>query len=244
MQHGCKAAGHRLHAPPARHSNANAGAHALRWLTLTWAALRTVYAAISPKTGREFQFSDSARAQMTHLITMRAQTETIAPDARLVFGTRTFNIVEVVREDEIQHKLFIAAIEVVGASGGSASGSVIPAIQDVYETIEWDFTTTNTQTLTMPTGKYFYLDKVEVVCNTAGGTVTTQPTITVGITGSLTKYLSKLTTLLTAARLRQGYETLGANEGETSLIVRQTVAGAISAGSYRGVVVLKGVLVG
>lgn len=79
--------------------------------TYSWNALRTVYAAVNPKTGREFWFAENIRAQMTHAITIRAQTEVITPDMRLVWGSRSFNILSALRIDEVQHIVEIAAVE-------------------------------------------------------------------------------------------------------------------------------------
>lgn len=218
-------------------------------VTRGWATVKTLWASIEPKTGREYYFSEATRADMTHLITTRAQATAQTPDMRGLFNGRYFNFVEVQRIKEIRHEQNIAAIEQVGTSQNAPStASTLPSVQKFYETVEWDFTTTTTTNetvFTFPSGKVFFLDAVEVLCTTLSGTVVTQPTITVGIAGNLTKYLSRLTTLLTAVNKRQAYTTLLSNDGTTTLTVKQSVAGAVSSGgTYKGLVLVKGVLVG
>lgn len=214
--------------------------------TLAWADVKTLWAKVSPVAGDEYWFSESVRAKMTHALVIRSQSSEYTTDMRALFGTRYLNFKEVKRVDEIRHETRIAAIEELGSTQNTPSTSAsIPSQQVTYQTVEWDFTTTNTQDFTFPTGKRFFLDSVEVVVTELDGTVVTQPTITAGIAGNLTKFLNKLTTQLTADDVRQQYSGLGSNHGELELTIKQSVAGAVSAlGTYKGLVILKGVLVG
>lgn len=209
--------------------------------TTTWAQVRQFHAFISPKNGNEAFFGEQVRAQATHIITTRKQTERITPDMRITFNSRVFNILEALEVDEQRHEVRIAAIEVLGIAA-DATGTT--NLEVTYQTDVIDFTLVQAVTKSMPSGKRFYPDRIEILCTEAGGTVTTQPTITGGITGSTTKYLAATTpTLLTAANKRQGYGGLLANEGETSFVFAITGAGAISAGNYKGRLLVKGVLV-
>ncbi len=213
--------------------------------TYTWSLLRTVWASVSPKTGNEYFFSDAVRANASHFITIRAQTETLTPDMRLVFGTRVFNIISVLLVDEIKHQVTIAAIESLSVSDSPTGIASIPLVFVAFETQELDFTALQSVATSMATGKRFFIDSVEIVCTSLTGTVVTQPTITSGITGNLTKYLNRLPTLITALNKRQSYSGLGANDGEVENILGISVAGAVSAaGVYKGILFVKGVLIG
>ena len=65
----------------------------------TWATTRTVWAAIEPLTGREFQEAQRTDSDITHTVTIRGN---IAADVekRLLFGTRVLNIESVLDKDE------------------------------------------------------------------------------------------------------------------------------------------------
>ena len=207
----------------------------------SWNNIRSVWSKVSPVMGNEYIFSTETRAKMTHSITMRAQSETITPDMRITFGTRVFNIIEAKLIDEIKHELQIAAIENVGVVQDSTGENMITT----FQTDEFDFTTTQDVTKSMPLNKLIYLDGAEFVCTSFSGVVVTQPTFRVGIAGSLTKYLSRITTQLTGLNKRQAFTGLAANDGESALRLGISVAGAVSAGgTYRGIIIVKGVLVG
>jgi hypothetical protein len=65
-----------------------------------------------------------------------------------------------------------------------------------------------------------------------GGSLSTQPTYTFGITGNDSKYLGSTTsTLLTALYKRQRHTSLAADDGETSMTFEITVAATVSGGS-------------
>ena len=68
--------------------------------TNTWSTATTLWAAIEPTSGREFQRADSQVAEVTHKVTCRYRAA-IEPDARFTWGSRTFEIVSVVNMDEL-----------------------------------------------------------------------------------------------------------------------------------------------
>lgn len=209
--------------------------------TYTWNNVRTISAKIEPKSGRETYFSDAVLALASHVIEVRVQSSTVTPDMRLTFGTRIFNIVQALLVDEIKHRLVIAATEIPG-SAETATGST--NLITTYQTDEISFLTTHDIDKPIPTGFRFYPDSVEIVCTSLTGVVSIQPTIRAGILGNLTKYLTKLPTLITAANLRQGYSGLSTNAGETDFRLGISVAGALSSGSvYKGRILVKGVLI-
>jgi SPP1 family predicted phage head-tail adaptor len=198
-------------------------------------------ASIDPKTGREASFADSVRAEMSHLIVIRQPRDEVRPEMRIVFGTRVFNILYAMRPREVRHELHIAAVENLSPAEDSASVNK----NQTYTTDELDFTATQSIEFVMPSGQRFYPDKFEVICTDLDGSVTTQPTVTLGINGSTSKYkAATLTTQLSTENSRQGYDTLLDNDGETTMVLGISTAGVVSsAGTYRGKLLVKGVLI-
>jgi len=97
-------------------------------------------------------------------------------------------------------------------------------------------------TITLPAGCHFYWTECGIIVSAAVAALVTQPTVRFGITGTPAKYLAAvLTTLLTAQYKRERFETLLADDGETSLLFGVTVSGA--AGALLGRAYFKGVLV-
>lgn len=223
------------------------------------------------RAGKEIEFSAKTKALATNMITIRKQQEWLTPDMRLVerikqFNNRNyrvFNIVEAIIVDNLHDEIAIAGIEnisdddssvatynVLFDSSGNAQidangqyeveGHVVIADCVEWDTGEIDFTSATAHSVTL--SDRFFIDSIEILCTQAGGTVNTQPTFNVGITGSTSKYLSgKTPTSLTAAYKRQSYNQLLANEGEsTSLVFTITNAGAVSAGNYKGVFIARG----
>lgn len=96
-------------------------------------------------------------------------------------------------------------------------------------------TATSTVTKTMPTGIHVWVEEVGVIVSTFslnGGTLTTQPTLSFGVTGDNDKHrVAEITTLLTAAYTRERYTTLLTDVGETSLTMQITVAATITGGT-------------
>jgi hypothetical protein len=90
------------------------------------------------------------------------------------------------------------------------------------------------QTLTLPANMGVFFNEVGIIA-TDIGTVTTQPTVRFGITGTPAKYLAAVaTTTLTASNKRQRYSTLLADDREASMVGGVTVGATTSAGNFRG----------
>ncbi len=215
------------------------------FLPLSWVnSVTGIRAKISPKTGSEAMFADSVRAQATHFITCRAQTNDITPDQRIVFGNLAFNIIQVLKIDFIQHELLIAVEQLVSATASVSGNNAVPSYEGMFETAELSFLETQDITFTVPSGKYFYIDSVEITCTSLTGSVVTQPTMRAGIGGNLTKYLSKLTTQLNAVRTRQVYTSMGSQiGGESDIHLGISVAGA-GPTIYKGTITAYGKLKG
>jgi head-tail adaptor len=211
------------------------------FLPLSWVnSVTGIRAKISPKTGNEAMFADGVRAQATHFITCRAQTNDITPDQRITFGNLAFNIIQVLKIDFIQHELLIAVEQLVSATASVSGNNAVPSYEGMFETAELSFL----ETQDIPSGKYFYIDSVEITCTSLTGSVVTQPTMRAGIGGSLTKYLSKLTTQLNAVRTRQVYTSMASQiGGETNIHLGISVAGA-GPSVYKGTITAYGKLKG
>ncbi len=192
----------------------------------------------SKPDGREYQFAGATTSDSEMAIHCRAQVTKITQDMRIVFGARVFNILSSIQTNQIRHEAVIWVRETTGVVAESAT---VSANLKSYPWGEIDFTTTQTIAISVDAGKRFFPNKVEAVVSTLGGTVTIQPTIKVGIGSDHTKYLSsKLFTILDTLYNRQTFETLLADQGETDLWMEVSVAGAVSAGSYRGSIVIFG----
>lgn len=217
----------------------------------TWATLATVWASVSPMSANEFENGNALQSQITHKVVVRS-FRTINATFRFLFGARALNVVSVRDLDNRGIMQEISCIEKEigdvtqeGQIGTNLSVTLPTDWFITYQTDVINFLSTQSVTKTIPTNKKFYLDSVEIICTELVGTVVTQPTITAGITGSLTKYLNRTPTLITAQNKRQVYTGLGANEGESEVIFGITGAGAVSSGgSYRGYLLAKGVSVG
>lgn len=97
-------------------------------------------------------------------------------------------------------------------------------------------------TITLPANCHFWWSECGIILTRAVAGLVTQPTVRFGITGTLAKYLAAtLTTLLTAQYKRERFQTLLADDGETSLTFGVTVSGA--AGTLTGRPYFKGMLV-
>lgn len=97
-------------------------------------------------------------------------------------------------------------------------------VQVVLMTKEVDLEVVADQTITLPSGCKFWLDEIGLIA-TSIDTLTIQPTIRFGITGSLAKhYAATITTAITAAGKREIETPLVPEDGETSLTAGVTVA--------------------
>jgi head-tail adaptor len=215
------------------------------FLPLSWVnSVTGIRARISPKAGNEAMFSDAVRAQATHFITIRAQTADITPDQRIVFGSLAFNIIQALPVDYIKHEILIAAEQLVSATASVSGNNAVPSYEGFFETAELDFLATQDITYNAPSGKYFYIDSVEIVCTQFAGALGVQPTFRAGPGGTLTKYVSRLTTQLTGVRTRQVVTSMASQiVGETNLHLGVSVVGS-GPTTYRGTIAAYGKLKG
>jgi len=111
-------------------------------------------------------------------------------------------------------------------------------------TEELDLTAIADTLITIPTGCRFYPDSVDLILTTLGGTVTAQPFIRAGISGTPALYLAIVqTTALTATLFnRERQNTLLTNIGATTLSAGVTT-GATGSSTIKGRFVFKGLLV-
>ena len=110
--------------------------------------------------------------------------------------------------------------------GGTEAGAAweMSSAQSVILSDVLDLKTLQTYTIPMPTGVTFYPDEVGVIV-TAADTVSGQPTLRFGITGTVDKYLAATaTTGLAAGRDRERFATLASSAGATTLRAEVTVA--------------------
>lgn len=219
--------------------------------TITWATKRTLLCAIRPiqradggtrlPGGQEIQFAGKRQAIATHVINCRAQDYIILPDSRLVENNQfVYNIISAIQEQRVRNVMRIFATQSIYSDDSTVDESM--AFEHITDEI--DFTVNQTISFNIASGYRLYHDEEEAVCTTLSGSVVTQPTISIGISSNTTKYLNaRTTTLLTTANVRQVYQTLGANDGEQSVLIT-IVGGAVSGGgSYRGKILVRGVLV-
>jgi SPP1 family predicted phage head-tail adaptor len=80
-------------------------------LVETWATLATVWASISPLVGRELVNAKMVNSEITHKIRIR-HLSTVTPKCRALFGTRIFQIFEVLDYEERNIEMQIGAKEV------------------------------------------------------------------------------------------------------------------------------------
>lgn len=81
--------------------------------TLTWSTDATVWASIEPLSGREMVSAQQQHAETTHRVRMRYQPNTtVTAEKRLLFGTRVFDIVNVIHCREGKRMLEILCKEV------------------------------------------------------------------------------------------------------------------------------------
>lgn len=114
-------------------------------------------------------------------------------------------------------------------------------VEVVLMTVETDLKAVADVTLTIPTGAHFWLDEIGVIA-TVVDTMSVQPTIRFGITGTLAKQKAEaITTLLTAALKRESYTPLVPQDGETTLTAGVTTGA--TATEMQGRFYFKGLLV-
>ncbi len=194
--------------------------------------------------GKEYQFASATISDTDFLITTRSLGTKPTSKDRLVYGTRVFNIVSVVDSEEIKHCRFIYVKE---QNEDVAEDSTVSASMYSFRWGSGSFLTALAPyTQDAPAGKTFFPKRLEGIVDDLDGTVLTQPTISVGITGNLTKYLNAVTfTQLNEILASQDLTLFGAdgNEG-TDHVVFSFTPGTVDTGDYDGSLVLWGDLVG
>lgn len=80
--------------------------------TKSWTTSATVWASINPLSGRERLAAQQVNAETTHKITMRYHSG-LTPENRIKFGSRIFDIEEILNTGENNVELVIMAREEV-----------------------------------------------------------------------------------------------------------------------------------
>lgn len=62
----------------------------------TWSDLATVYAGVEPLRGEERMMARAETQELTHRIRIRYYSDSVTPEARVKWGSRIFDIVEVI----------------------------------------------------------------------------------------------------------------------------------------------------
>lgn len=211
----------------------------------SWDTLKEVWARIEPIDGDESERSSAQEPTATHKITMRYH-DVLSREKRLLFGTEIFNIRVVLLKDKIKDECVCLCTQRPGVAG--AAGSIIyppnSNIVPAFESELLSFLTVQSVTFNVPSGRVFFPERYEIYCEQMNGVVSVQPTVTLGIPGTLEKYKAAIaTTQLTVARKRQPYSTLLAGDGETQLVAAVSIAGALSSGTaYKGRLIVKGTM--
>lgn len=120
----------------------------------------------------------------------------------------------------------------------------------VYKSAEVDLkTATNTVDITVPSTKVFFVSEVGVILTTLGGTITGQPTISIGTNTDTTRFVNmSTTTLLTAENTKEttsvstsSSSAAGIDGGSGENIIRLTVdTGATGSSNIDGTLYVKG----
>ena len=80
--------------------------------TKTATTVSTRWAQVEPLTGRQLEWGKQIHEQVTHRVRFRF-FEGLTPDHRLVFGSRTFNVLSVINRDEANEELIVLCVEEV-----------------------------------------------------------------------------------------------------------------------------------
>jgi len=113
-------------------------------------------------------------------------------------------------------------------------------VQTVLMTVEMDLKTPATTTLTLPAGCHFWIDEIFLI-DTVHNTVSVQPFISLGITGTNNKYLNNVQTTLLTAALKREIWLVGGADGETTLTA--TIVTGSTATAHSGRFGFKGILI-
>lgn len=76
----------------------------------TWSDFATVWASVDPLIGREYIAAKQIQAEVSHKIRMR-YINGVDPTMKIVFGSRTFEIVSILNVAEQNRELVIMATE-------------------------------------------------------------------------------------------------------------------------------------
>jgi hypothetical protein len=128
--------------------------------------------------------------------------------------------------------------QIIRKDNGEAAGDWVKYFvgpEVYYLSGEIDLKVIADQTITLPAGMGVFINEVGIIA-TDIGTVTTQPTVRFGITGTPAKYVAAaVTTALTASNKRQSYQRpLLADDREASLVGGVTVGATTAAGNFLG----------
>ena len=100
---------HRVEVQSVTHTVDSGGGAADTWATDTNG---TCWMSIEPQDGSEFIEAGAVTSRVTHKMQTRYRSDvTVTPAKRLLFGTRTFNVLSVIKPGEIGHLLTIMAEE-------------------------------------------------------------------------------------------------------------------------------------
>lgn len=78
----------------------------------SWSTYASVYAAIEPASGREYQLAGQTQAEVNTPVRIRYLAE-VKPKDRVVWNGRTFEIVAVLSKDERDTQMDLSCIEIV-----------------------------------------------------------------------------------------------------------------------------------
>jgi SPP1 family predicted phage head-tail adaptor len=77
---------------------------------LTWTTSFTVWGSVEPLSGREFFEAKQVQAQVSHRVRIRYRSG-VAPSMRILYGTRAFDIQEVIDTEERHAELVLMCQE-------------------------------------------------------------------------------------------------------------------------------------
>lgn len=78
----------------------------------SWSTVATVWGQIVPTSGQKFTASEQVRNATTHKVIIRYFAG-LTPRHRILYGSRVFNILQVINEEEMSVRMTILAQEVV-----------------------------------------------------------------------------------------------------------------------------------
>ena len=79
--------------------------------TISWGTTQSAWAQIMPLTARELYFTKTVRPETTHRVTMRYFPGLTSAN-RLKMGSRIFNILGLINENELKKTWLVDAVEV------------------------------------------------------------------------------------------------------------------------------------